>query len=175
MKAIKHFAMSFIFIVPSGSHRNRGDTQSGNQNHLATTAWMRAWNAPPVHLSSLSLLATRETAVEGTPRPETRHTQCWTPWKGLLVSHPIPLLVPACCTVPGTGVGYVNKCHHWKWLQLWRMTQTVLAWEKRSLTPCSLSSLDFPLQHEPNLLGTTMSHCKHVSVQMHSTRHVSKI
>jgi len=38
MKAIKHFAMSCIFIVLSESHGNGGDTQSGNQNHLATVA-----------------------------------------------------------------------------------------------------------------------------------------
>lgn len=104
MKAIKLFAMSSIFIVLSGSRRNRGDTQSGNQNHLATVAWMRAWNALPSHLSSLSLLATRETAVEGTPHPETRDTQHWTLSQSLKESHPICVLVPICHTVPGTGI-----------------------------------------------------------------------
>lgn len=38
MKDIKHFAMLLIFIVPSGSHRNKVDTQFVNQSHLATTA-----------------------------------------------------------------------------------------------------------------------------------------
>lgn len=103
-KAVKHFAVSSIFIVPSGSHRNRGHTRSGNQNHLATVACMRARNALPFHLSSPSLLATGETAAEGTPHPETRDTQHWTLSNSLKESHPIHLLLPVCSAAPGTGI-----------------------------------------------------------------------
>lgn len=49
-------------------------------------------------------LATRETAVEGTPHPETRDTQHWTLSQSLKESHPICVLVPICHTVPGTGI-----------------------------------------------------------------------
>lgn len=102
-KALKHFAVSSIFIVPSASHRNR-HARSGNQNHLATVACTRARNALPFHLSSPSLLATGETAAEGTPHPEIRDTQHWTLSNSLKESHPIHLLLPVCSTAPGTGI-----------------------------------------------------------------------
>lgn len=89
MKAIKLFAMSSIFIVLSGSRRNRGDTQSGNQNHLATVAWMRAWNALPSHLSSLSLWQPEKQQLKAHPirKPETPSTGPWVKvWKRAIPS-----------------------------------------------------------------------------------------